>query len=386
MSRPRRILPTIVLAQLACTSLWFAGNAILESLQADLGVEGDVGAITSAVQLGFIVGAAALTMSGFGDRFRTSRVFFVGSLVGAGANVAVIAATSLESIIALRFVVGLSLAAIYPMGMKAAAGWYKEGLGGALGWLVGALVLGTALPHLASGFLPWRETLIGVSILALSGGVAVLALVPEGPHTRTSSFRAGAIVELLRLRSFRSAALGYFGHMWELYTFWAFVPALLVLRNGRAPSHAELPVSQTSFLVIAAGALGCIGGGYAVRRFGSRCVAMFMLAISGACCLLLPWAIDLPTPAFVAFVFVWGVAVVGDSPQFSAITARSAPAHLVGTGLAFVTSVGFALTIASVYVAQLAGDPVTALSALAVGPAVALFVLWRDAREGVSGR
>lgn len=383
MSRPRRILPTIVLAQLACTSLWFAGNAILESLQADLGVEGDVGAITSAVQLGFIVGAAALTMSGFGDRFRTSRVFFVGSLVGAGANVAVIAATSLESIIALRFVVGLSLAAIYPMGMKAAAGWYKEGLGGALGWLVGALVLGTALPHLASGFLPWRETLIGVSILALSGGVAVLTLVPEGPHTRTSSFRAGAIVELLRLRSFRSAALGYFGHMWELYTFWAFVPALLVVRNAR---HAELPVSEMSFLIIAAGAIGCIGGGLVVRRFGSRRVAMFMLAVSGACCLMLPWAIDWPTPAFIAFVLSWGVAVVGDSPQFSAITARSAPAHLVGTGLAFVTSVGFALTIASVYVAQLLDDPVMALSALAVGPAVALFVLWRDAREGVSGR
>lgn len=378
MSRPRRILPTIVLAQLACTSLWFAGNAILESLQTDLGIEGDVGAITSAVQLGFIVGAAALTMSGFGDRFSTSRVFFVGALVGASANVAVIGATSLESIIALRFVVGFSLAAIYPMGMKAAASWYKEGLGGALGWLVGALVLGTALPHLASGFLPWRETLIGVSVLALAGGTAVLVLVPEGPHTRVSTFRAGAIMELLRLRSFRSAALGYFGHMWELYTFWAFVPALLVVRNA---NHAELPVSETSFLIIAAGAIGCIGGGFAVRRVGSRRVAMFMLAVSGTCCLLLPWAIDWPTPAFVAFVLTWGVAVVGDSPQFSAITARSAPAHLVGTGLAFVTSVGFALTIASVYLAQLADDPVKALSALAIGPVIALLVLSRESSE-----
>lgn len=375
MSRPRRILPTIVLAQLACTSLWFAGNAILESLRADLGIDGDVGAVTSAVQLGFIVGAATLTVSGFGDRFSTSRVFFAGALIGATANVAVIAATSLQSIVALRFVVGLSLAAIYPMGMKAAASWYKEGLGGALGWLVGALVLGTALPHLASGFSPWRETLIGVSILALSGGVAVLVLVPEGPHTRVSTFRAGAIVELLRLRSFRSAALGYFGHMWELYTFWAFVPALLVFRNAR---ENELPVSETSFLIIAAGAIGCVGGGLVVRRFGSRRVAMLMLAVSAACCLLLPWAIDWPTPAFVAFMLTWGVAVVGDSPQFSAITARSAPAHLVGTGLAFVTSVGFALTIASVYVAQLLADPVMALSALAVGPVVALFVLWRD--------
>ena len=377
MRRPLRILPTIVLAQLAGTSLWFAGNAILGSLQAELGIEGDVGAITSAVQLGFIVGAAALTMSGFGDRFPTSRVFFVGALVGASANVAVIGATSLSTIVTLRFVVGLSLAAIYPMGMKAAAGWYKEGLGGALGWLVGALVLGTALPHLASGILPWRETLIAVSVLATAGGVAVLVLVPEGPHTRVSPFRAGAIVDLLRLRSFRSAALGYFGHMWELYTFWAFIPALIVVRNA---GNAELPVSETSFAIIAAGAIGCVGGGLAVRRFGSEGVAMFMLAVSGACCLLLPWAIDWPTPLFVAFVAVWGVSVVGDSPQFSAITARSAPPHLVGTALAFVTSVGFALTIASVYVAQLVDDPVTALSALSVGPGVAFFVLWRDRR------
>ncbi|MFT5353147.1 MAG: MFS family permease [Polyangiales bacterium] len=376
--RPLRILPIIVLAQLACTSLWFAGNAILESLQADLGIEGDVSLITSAVQLGFIVGSAVLTMSGFGDRFSTSRVFFMGALVGASANVAVIGATSLQDVVALRFLVGVSLAAIYPMGMKAAASWYKEGLGGALGWLVGALVLGTALPHLASGFLPWRETLVGVSLLALAGGFAVLILVPEGPHTRVSTFRAGAVVELLRLRSFRSAALGYFGHMWELYTFWAFTPALILVRNAR---HAELPVSETSFVVIAAGAIGCIGGGFAARRFGSRRVAMFMLAVSGTCCLLLPWAIDWPTPLFIVFILTWGVAVVGDSPQFSAITARSTPAHLVGTGLSLVTSVGFALTIASVYLAQLLDDPVMALSALAVGPAIAFFVLRCDASE-----
>lgn len=166
--------------------------------------------------------------------------------------------------------------------------------------------------------------------------------------------------------------------MWELYTFWAFLPALIVFRNR---SHGALPTSSLSFAVIAIGTIGCVGGGLSVKRFGSRKVAIFMLGVSGVCCLMLPWAIDWPAPLFVLFLLVWGVAVVGDSPQFSAITAQATPPDLVGTGLSFVTSVGFALTIASLQVAQALENVVLAMSMLALGPALALVALWR-AREG----
>ncbi|MEM9068997.1 MAG: MFS transporter [Myxococcota bacterium] len=364
----RLVLPVVVGAQFAGTSLWFAGNAILPQLQAERGFEGGVGPVTSAVQLGFIVGTALLALTGVADRFQARTVFFASTLVGALANLGTIVASSMTVLIALRFVVGVALAGVYPIGMKAAAGHTQEGLGRALGFLVGALVLGTAFPHLVGSSLPWRWTLVAVSALAFVGGVAMLALVPDGPYTKTSSFDPKAVVRLLRIREFRGAALGYFGHMWELYTFWAFLPALLAL-------HGDLPVSETSFLVIASGFVGCAGGGWLVPRFGSRAVAGVQLAISGACCALLPVAFDLPAAAFVTYLVVWGITVVGDSPQYSAINARSAPPELVGTGLSLVTSIGFALTVASVELADHAGDLRYALAALVIGPLLGLWGL-----------
>ncbi|MEQ8274480.1 MAG: MFS transporter [Deltaproteobacteria bacterium] len=367
---PPHILPTIVGAQFAGGSLWFAGNAVLPQLRAELGIDGDVASVTAAVQIGFILGTAFLAASGLADRFTGRAVFFVSVVVGAVANVAVLLAEDLWTLVALRFVVGVALAGIYPVGMKIAAGWYEAGLGRALGFLVGALVLGTAFPHLVGSALPWRWTLVAVSALAFVGGALLFAFVPDGPHVRASTFDLGAIPKLLRIPRFRGAALGYFGHMWELYTFWAFLPALLI-------RYGDLPVAEISFAVIASGVVGCVGGGLLVERLSGRRVAQVQLAASGVCCLLLAFAIELPPAAFVAFLFVWGVTVVGDSPQYSAITARAAPPQLIGTGLAFVTSVGFALTVASIAIVQRADDLVFALTALAIGPVLGLVGLAR---------
>ncbi len=363
--RPRYILPVIVGAQFAGGSLWFAGNAVLPQLRAELGIDGGVSAITAAVQIGFIVGTALLAFSGLADRFAARAVFFTSAVVGATANAGVLFADTLEVLVACRFVVGVALAGIYPVGMRAAAGWYEDGLGRALGFLVGALVLGTALPHGVGSALPWRWTLLTISALAVTGGVALLALVPDGPHVKKSTFDLRAIPKLIRIPAYRGAALGYFGHMWELYTFWAFLPALVALYGG-------LPVAETSFAVIASGALGCAGGGLLIPRLSSKTVARIQLTISGLCCLALTFALELPAPAFVAFLFVWGVTVVGDSPQYSAISARAAPPQLVGTGLALVTSVGFGLTVASIEIVERAGDLRLALTALAIGPALGL--------------
>jgi MFS family permease len=285
-------------------------------------------------------------------------------------------------LLGFRFLTGVALAGIYPVGMKLAASWYREGLGAALGWLVGALVLGTAAPHLVralgDGMLAWQAVLAIVSALAVIGGVLVLAVVGEGPMTSKSSagFNPRALGALLRVPRFRAAALGYFGHMWELYAFWAFVPAILASYATR--QQVELPVSWVAFAVIASGALGCIIGGKVALRKGSARVAAAQVLASGALALTAPLWSMAPTPIFVMAMLVWGVFVVGDSPQFSTLNALTAPRELVGSGLTIVTSIGFGVTIISIeLISRLARDIdiLWLLPVMALGPVVSLIAM-----------
>ena len=394
MDRPRRILPAIVVSQFAGTSLWFAGNAILPDLQREWGLaEGAVAALTSAVQLGFIAGTLVFALLNLADRFSPRALFLACALLGAVANAAVALLPLVEAryapLLALRFATGFFLAGIYPVGMKIASGWYREGLGGALGFLVGALVVGTAFPHLLKGgglVLPWREVVLGVSALAAAGGVLMYACVPDGPHlARAAPFDPRALREILAVRPLRASAFGYFGHMWELYTFWALLPLLIA---AHASAHAvKVDVPLVSFGVIAAGALGCVAGGYASRRFGSARVAAAQLGASGLCCLASPLAFLLPPAGFLAFLVFWGIVVVGDSPQFSAITAASAPRERVGSALTIVNCLGFALTIASIYLATAAAShlpPAYWFAPVALGPAIGLWA-FRSALRARTG-
>jgi MFS family permease len=348
-SRPRRILPVIILAQFAGTALWFAGNAVIGDLQRELGLpEAALGYVTSAVQLGFIAGTLVFAFFALADVYSPRRVYFACSIAGAAANAAAAAlAGDLASLLAWRFSAGFFLAGIYPVGMKIASGWFQRDLGKALGFSVGALVLGTAFPHLLKGFgqaLPWQAVLLGTSALAVAGGIAMLALVPDGPHlARGTKFDPRALATVFRAPRFRASAFGYFGHMWELYAFWAFVPVVLA-----AQAAAPLNVSLWTFLVIAAGTLGCVAGGLVSMRTGSAPVAFAQLLASGACCALSALLFYSPTPVFLAFLLFWGVAVAGDSPQFSALNAANAPPGLVGSALTIVNCIGFSITIPSI--------------------------------------
>ena len=345
--RPLRILPVIVLSQFASASLWFAGNAVLGDLQRQWGLGPDaLGDVTSAVQLGFIVGTLVFAFFALADRYSPRRVFFVCALAGAGANALVLLiGESLAGLLVLRFATGLFLAGIYPVGMKIASGWYQRDLGHALGFLVGALVAGTAFPHLLKGLgqaLPWQYVLLGISAVAVLGGALMLALVPDGPHlARGAAFDPRALRAVFRVPQFRASAFGYFGHMWELYAFWAFVPWLLAARG-----FGE--VALWSFAVIAAGAVGCVLGGLASLRLGSAGVAAAQLSASGLCCLFSPIAFLAPAPAFLAYLLFWGVVVAGDSPQFSALNAQGAPRALVGSALTIANCIGFGITIFSI--------------------------------------
>lgn len=351
--RPRRILPVIVLSQFAGASMWFAGNAVLGDLQTALGLPAAaLGYVTSAVQLGFIAGTLVFAFFAISDVASPRLVFLLCSLAGAVANAASYAlAEGLPSLLALRFATGFFLAGIYPVGMKIAAGWYRGDLGNALGFLVGALVVGTSFPHLLKGLgqaLSAPSVMLGVSVIAVAGGVAMFALVPDGPHlVRGARFDPRALAVIFRAARFRASAFGYFGHMWELYAFWAFVP-LVLAAHAAARGHAGLAVPLWTFAVIAAGGLGCVVGGLVSLRSGSAPVAFVQLAASGACCVLSPLFFHAPTPVFLAFLLFWGVVVVGDSPQFSALNAANAPRELVGSALTIANCIGFSITVGSI--------------------------------------
>lgn len=384
MKGDKRVLPIIVLSQFCCTSLWFAGNGVMNDLILNFQLEGNaLGHLTSAVQFGFIAGTLLFALLTLADRFSPSRIFFVCALLGSALNlVSIWDGNTLSSLLALKFMIGFFLAGIYPIGMKIAADHFDKGLGKALGFLVGALVIGTAFPHILksfSGTLPWRSVLIIVSALAALGGTLILLLVPKGRHFKVGSkLEAGAFFRVFRNKAFRAAAFGYFGHMWELYAFWAFVPVLLgtfQAQNGGEPFNIPL----WSFLIIGVGGLACVLSGLWAQKSGAKKTAGLALAFSGLCCLLSPLVILAGSPIlFMIFLMFWGMVVVADSPLFSTLVAQNAPPELKGTALTLVNCIGFSITIFSIqlltYLANKM-DPVYIYLFLALGPALGLIAL-----------
>ncbi|QOR38378.1 MFS transporter [Billgrantia diversa] len=351
--RQRHPLALIVLAQLCGTSLWFSVNGVGLSLSRDLGLsEVDLGRLTLAVQAGFIAGTLAIAVTGLADRFHASRIFAVSCLLGAVVNAGfVLVADQPTLALMLRFATGLCLAGIYPLGMKLVIGWTPRHTGAALAWLVGMLTLGTALPHLLRGStlgMPWEWPLLGASLLALLGGAMVHAL-GDGPHLPPPAGRVRLTEGLAALAAgrFRAVAGGYFGHCWELYAFWMLTPFLVHREIQRLMASSDL-VAWLSFGIIALGLAGCVGGGRLSRHLGSLWVARWALMASGTICLtypLLGWA---PPGLLLALLFLWGLTVIADSPQFSALAAATAPRERIGSTLAVMNAVGFALTIPAI--------------------------------------
>lgn len=354
LQRPKYILPLIVLSQFAGASLWFVGNAILPELKQSLHLsQYAISQVTSAVMFGFVSGTLVFAFLSLADRFSPVRLFFISSLLGALCNLSVAWwAKDANSLFALRFMTGFFIAGIYPVGMKIAADWYKKGLGKALGFLLGALVLGTAFPHLLKNRdfeLPWKSVLYCTSLFAVAGGLLIFLFVGDGPHRKRSGrFQWNAIAEIFNSKKWRQAAFGYFGHMWELYTFWGFAPLIIELYNTK--NGLSLNVSLLSFLVIAVGSISCIAGGYLSQKWGSAKVASLALLISGICCFLSPVLFHLPSFLFITLLLIWGLSVCPDSPQFSTLVAQYSPEHLRGTALTIYNSIGFSISIISLIV------------------------------------
>lgn len=388
----KRILPVIVISQFFCTSLWFAGNAVMADMAKQLHLEpAYLAYLTSAVQSGFITGTLIFAILSIADRFSPSRVFFACAIIAALVNLAVsFSGLTTPELICFRFTTGFFLAGIYPVGMKIASDHYQQGLGKSLGFLVGALVLGTAFPHLLKSVtanLPWKYVIFSTSCLAVLGGIAMLLFVPDGPYRKVGQkLNFGGFLKSFRDTKFRSAAFGYFGHMWELYAFWVFVPVILGTYKSHFPA-AGFNVPLLSFLIIASGSVACVFSGLISQNFGVKKTAITALLISGVCCLVSPlFLLSGSVIALVIFLFIWGMAVIADSPLFSTMVAQNAQQESRGTSLTIVNCIGFAITIVSIQLITAlrnTGNERYIYVLLAIGPLLGLTALLRGKKHEI---
>jgi MFS family permease len=354
MSKSKIILPIIVISQFFCTSIWFAGNGVMSNLVSVFHLqENALALLTSAVQFGFITGTLVFALFTIADRFSPSKVFFISAFFGALFNLGFILENhSLISLISFRFLTGFFLAGIYPVGMKIATDYYQKGLGKSLGFLVGSLVLGTALPHLLKDLLiqfSWKIVLITTSLLAVIGGLLMLLFVKNGPfRKKNKTLDLSICFKLFKNIKFRKVAFGYFGHMWELYSFWAFVPIILSTYQNLHP-EITFNISLLSFIIIASGSISCVIGGYISQKIGVKKIAFGFLLLSSFCCITAPFLFQLSNKnLFIAFLLFWGMVVIADSPLFSTLVAQNAPSKDKGTALTIVNCIGFSITIISI--------------------------------------
>jgi MFS family permease len=366
-------------AQLLGMSLWFTASAVSPQL-AELWAlsPSRAGWLTTTVQLGFVVGTALAAVLNLADILR-DRTYFVGAvLLGAAANAALLMAPGYEAALVLRFLTGFCLAGVYPPAMKMVATWFRTGRGLAIGTLVGALTVGKASPFLVNAFGGADMVLVvtTTSVGAVVAGMLVLIGYRPGPFPfDRRPFSLGLVGTVLAHRPTRLAILGYLGHMWELYAMWALVALFffdLFAGTGAAASAAAVSAGVVAFTVIAMGGVGSVLAGLWADRLGRERVTIGAMAVSGACALVVGWLGQAPVWLAVGVALVWGLTVVADSAQFSALVTEVAPQHAVGTALTLQTSLGFGLTAISIWltvelVALLGWGP--AFSMLALGPA-----------------
>ena len=353
MKHHKRILPIIVISQFCCTSLWFAGNAVLNDLIENFSLPNSaLENLTSAVQFGFITGTLLFALFTIADRFSPSKVFFLCASLGALCNAGLIFNfNTLSTILIIRFLTGFFLAGIYPIGMKIATDYYKKGLGISLGFIVGALVLGTALPHLLKDSMhafSWETVLLSISGLAIFGGCLLVIFVNNGPYRQKgTSLDLTICFKVFKNRAFRKASFGYFGHMWELYTFWAFVPILLKTYSDMYVK-VQFNIPLLSFFIIGIGSISCVLGSYLAAKFGTKRTAFSALLLSCFCCLVSPlFFLVSNSTIFLLFLLFWGMVVIADSALFSTLVAQNAPKKDKGTALTIVNCIGFSITILS---------------------------------------
>lgn len=376
----------LVVAQVSALSLWFISSAVLPDMLREFSISaGRQAALNSSVPAGFVVGALTSAFLGLSDRFDPRRLFFICASIASASGFGLLVFEPGSNLsIFMRFITGAMLAGVYPVGMKIAVGWGKEDRGLLVGLLVGALTFGSASPHLVAwlGEAEWRATIKIVSSFTLLSAILIMFAKLGPHHAKSPVFEMSSITQAWTNKRVRYAYLGYFGHMWELYAMWAWIGVACYASYSLSMSDADaVSFSKiTAFLAIGLGGVACFFGGYWADRIGKAQVTIIAMVFSFLGAVLT--AATFGGPPWLTFiaVVIWGIAIIPDSPQFSALVADGSPPQIAGSLMTFQTAIGFALTIFTVqitpYVVAWTNWP-TVILIMAIGPIFGIFFMWK---------